>query len=202
MPRKKIKITLGACKFTRSFECPCSSGSVILATDGSFSKDATCSECGHLLYTHEDFEEAQNDSSKDVIVVSDSETDIKREQPISRSATAVESPTLSSIGSSAAVTIKEIKRVPLPSDAQIATQPSRPYPTRNIAPVTREEQLGFTCPRQSTITRIARGLKKNRALLICGGYSTGKTTLARLLEKYMEDEGKVAIYVGNMYTPG
>lgn len=165
MPRKKIKITLGRCRFPGRVKCSCSSGSFVSSTCESVRKDATCESCGHLISVHEDFEEESDvENPSDVVTLSSPRTDIKNEPSTANAQMAVES-----------------------SGSLISTL---------------DQESSYVCQRQQTIDRIASGLRSNRALLIWGGHSTGKTTLARLLEKHFAEQGKVAIYISNMYLDG
>lgn len=167
MPRKKIKIMLGPCKFPGRVKCSCISGSFVSSTSETVRKDTLCEYCGHLISVHEDFEEEEDDNdSSNVVTISDPKTIIKNEPSIANAQTALESASSSSTSSTL---------------------------------VSLDQDSPHICQRQETVARIERGLRSNRALLIWGGSSTGKTTLARLLEKHLEEQGKIAIYFSNMY---
>lgn len=166
IPRKKIKIMLGPCKFPGRVKCSCSSGSFVSSTIDPVRKDTVCEYCGHLISVHEDFEEEQDDNDSNVVIVSGPETKIKNEPSIANAQTTVESASSSPTSSTTA---------------------------------SLDQDSPHICQRQETVACIERGLRSNRALLIWGGSSTGKTTLARLLKKHLEEQGKIAIYISNMY---
>ncbi|GAM40975.1 hypothetical protein TCE0_041f13738 [Talaromyces pinophilus] len=92
----------------------------------------------------------------------------------------------------------KIKNEPSIVNAQTTVEPASSSSTSST-PVSLDQDSPHICQRQETVARIERGLKSNRALLIWGGSSTGKTTLARLLEKHLEEHGKIGIYISNMY---
>lgn len=104
--------------------------------------------------------------------------------------------------SSNVVTISDpktiIKNEPSIANAQTALESASSSSTSSTL-VSLDQDSPHICQRQETVARIERGLRSNRALLIWGGSSTGKTTLARLLEKHLEEQGKIAIYFSNMY---
>lgn len=92
-----------------------------------------------------------------------------------------------------------MKDEPSIANAKSAVEPASSSSTTNSTPVPLDQDSPHICQRRETVDRIAKGLMSNRALIIWGGRFTGKTTLARLLEKYLAEQGKIAIYISNMY---
>ncbi|KAH8694041.1 hypothetical protein BGW36DRAFT_384234 [Talaromyces proteolyticus] len=209
----RVQLTLGPCLFNGMFECPCKAGSII-DTLPSLGLESHCAVCGHAVSLHRElesrspemfFKTEMEDTLRPTLEGSASSytepTTSQNEMQLTRSRSLIDCPSSRNPLASSTHRKRSLQEV-LEESRRPYDEPARPdkrlrSSQTEIAATESTVEDAYVCPRQDTVSTLAKLLEDNGAILIWGMPGSGKSTLGRLLTEHFTRQNKKAVFISD-----